>query len=600
MRKSFNLCLTVVLIFSSISIVTSRIDKIKVEASPILNKNMLFSASTTAAPTDPPFTAKPIVSTTATPTATLSSGDPTNPNETAHAKLVDIVLDKTQMTSSDTINIIAKFSEDTRFIKSVEAAFRPKGFDLSFPIKLIRDGNYFVANINSGVNSQPGTIYLYSVTVEFTNSNEPDIYVQKTNNDIDSNLYLPREQTFTIINDEYENNLPKVIDLKIDKELIENEGKINVTLTADDNKLGIQNIRVYFGNKEISSDYFAELSHSYFDEESQTEITYPENIYKGEIEIKKSNSVPGIFELSEIDITNVADNRIIYNSDPVYIDLPGYKELPLKASFKVINDDYDKTPPDLLYFGIDSSFIEGEPTRNISAYARIIDNWTCVGGSAIMSFMEENSSRNHTVSLGFDYTNQEDMMSVHEFSGNLNIYKDDAPGNFYLDTVMIKDRAGNTRIYKYNPSKEDLDKGVSPFSEKVSFTIDNTVEIAAPDKGINIDLKIDSKAYKLNGKSHENDVPPIIVNNRTMLPLRLISENLGAKVDWDAKTYTVTITKDGKVAKMQIGTPLENDMGTPFISNNRTYVPLRYISEQLGANLIWNKNDRTIKVYITD
>ena len=96
------------------------------------------------------------------------------------------------------------------------------------------------------------------------------------------------------------------------------------------------------------------------------------------------------------------------------------------------------------------------------------------------------------------------------------------------------------------------------------------------------------------GKEAKNDVPPIIVNNRTMLPARFVAENLGATVGWDGPTQKVTIKTDTTTIEMFIGKSEAYVNGiavtldsAPFIHGNRTYTPVRFIAENLGATVEW-------------
>lgn len=143
----------------------------------------------------------------------------------------------------------------------------------------------------------------------------------------------------------------------------------------------------------------------------------------------------------------------------------------------------------------------------------------------------------------------------------------------------------------------------------------------------------------INGNFVETDVPPIIENNRTLVPIRVISESLGCKVDWIPESQSVKIyhydENTGRVDKaffMNINVPTifdinleyfnskissaglsfkDLDLNTinfddiklnviekpldaaPVIRNNRTMVPIRAISEQLGVYVDWDPTNRT-------
>ena len=97
------------------------------------------------------------------------------------------------------------------------------------------------------------------------------------------------------------------------------------------------------------------------------------------------------------------------------------------------------------------------------------------------------------------------------------------------------------------------------------------------------------------------DVPPAIINGRTMVPMRVIFEAHGAGVYWDEYSYTVTaILWNGFVA-VRINDYLININGTrylmdvaPIIIGGRTLVPARFVSEALGSEVIWDEVSRTV------
>ncbi|CAH2214825.1 DUF5050 domain-containing protein [Tepidibacter aestuarii] len=92
------------------------------------------------------------------------------------------------------------------------------------------------------------------------------------------------------------------------------------------------------------------------------------------------------------------------------------------------------------------------------------------------------------------------------------------------------------------------------------------------------------------------EVKPIIINSRTLVPVRFISEALGAKVDWDGNTSTITVTSNDKVIKLKLGNKSININGNNHelevaaqSINGRTFIPLRALSDALGKQLFYDR-----------
>ncbi|TYA10563.1 copper amine oxidase N-terminal domain-containing protein [Paenibacillus faecis] len=90
-------------------------------------------------------------------------------------------------------------------------------------------------------------------------------------------------------------------------------------------------------------------------------------------------------------------------------------------------------------------------------------------------------------------------------------------------------------------------------------------------------------------------------NNRTLVPVRFIAEQMGAKVGWEPKTMTVPIERDDLHIVLTIGdsTALVNGKEVVFdskaiTSGGRTFVPLRFVSEALGAEVNWDSPTSTV------
>ena len=107
----------------------------------------------------------------------------------------------------------------------------------------------------------------------------------------------------------------------------------------------------------------------------------------------------------------------------------------------------------------------------------------------------------------------------------------------------------------------------------------------------------------INGQYIKFDQPPIIINGRTLVPLRAIFENLGATVDWDDKTQTVTAKRGTTTVSLTVGdnnlfvngNEISLDVPAQIISD-RTLVPIRAVSAALGGNVNWNPNSQTVEI----
>ena len=125
-------------------------------------------------------------------------------------------------------------------------------------------------------------------------------------------------------------------------------------------------------------------------------------------------------------------------------------------------------------------------------------------------------------------------------------------------------------------------------------------------------LKIDSKSisYTLKGEDgvKEIDVAPFIVNGSTMIPLRGLLELMGAEITWYGEDQSIDIDNGTFFIHLQIDNklvyvrhPIYGDirytlLSKPVISEGRTFIPLRFVSEQLGYNVSWNGDTQEITI----
>lgn len=118
---------------------------------------------------------------------------------------------------------------------------------------------------------------------------------------------------------------------------------------------------------------------------------------------------------------------------------------------------------------------------------------------------------------------------------------------------------------------------------------------------ISLQMKLNSTTITNNGVADKMDAAPYLSNNRTMVPIRFVAQYLGVgekEIKWDQTTKTATIIYNGKTLTMTVG---KTDAAAgldvaPEIKYNRTMVPLRYISEQLGCTVKWDQSTKEITI----
>lgn len=167
-----------------------------------------------------------------------------------------------------------------------------------------------------------------------------------------------------------------------------------------------------------------------------------------------------------------------------------------------------------------------------------------------------------------------------------------------------------TDIY-YNGSKEqwnsisisgeyndNLIGGNIHFSEQNTIASQPVTNIPA--------IQIDGIKVQVNGSYLSFDQPPVIINGRTLVPLRAIFEALGAEVEWEAETKSIMAFKGDIGVLMYIdsavmtkgivgGTAADITLDTaPTIINGRTMVPARAAAEAFGCSVNWDSSTKTV------
>jgi trimeric autotransporter adhesin len=156
------------------------------------------------------------------------------------------------------------------------------------------------------------------------------------------------------------------------------------------------------------------------------------------------------------------------------------------------------------------------------------------------------------------------------------------------------------RLYVVNPEQGQDEReatGRTAFDD-ITFLYESQ---AALDVKNQVKMAVNKKSLTVNGKGMTIDQAPIIIQERTMVPVRLLVEAMGGQVDWRDEDRRVTVRKGDHLIDMWIdnktlivdGNRIDYDVA-PMIVNDRTMLPLRLIAESLGWKVGWEDSSMSI------
>ena len=274
--------------------------------------------------------------------------------------------------------------------------------------------------------------------------------------------------------------------------------------------------------------------------------------------------------------------------------------------------------PDILYLGtLDGVYISKDGGVSWDAFSDL------PSGTIVYSIVSINDSSN-TIYLG---TNSGVYMSV--------VTQDNNPPNLQIISPQDNSKVSSPSLI-ISGVATDSESGIAKVtindinvqvSENSTFSFimtlspgENKIVIKAFDKAGNLTTKTltvyyakttvlilfvgSNKMITSDGEAITLDSPPVIVEGRTLVPIRPIIEKFGGSIAWDGGEHKVTIFLGNKAIEMWIDKPQarvdgvmtlidpNNSKVTPKIINDRTMLPVRFVSEQLGAKVDW---DGTLK-----
>ena len=169
---------------------------------------------------------------------------------------------------------------------------------------------------------------------------------------------------------------------------------------------------------------------------------------------------------------------------------------------------------------------------------------------------------------------------------------------YQLDKMTVKDKNNSTvKLKKVDDNEYTFTMPVGKVSVDATFVQKDAADDSnAAEAGKTIKLQIGSRIVNVDNEAVIYDAAPVIRNDRTLVPIRIITEALGGKVDWNGAAKEVTLSINDKEIKMTIGKMLEKYGVAPVIIDGRTFVPVRFVADELGANVAWDDATKTVTI----
>ena len=207
-------------------------------------------------------------------------------------------------------------------------------------------------------------------------------------------------------------------------------------------------------------------------------------------------------------------------------------------------------------------------------------------------FNEENRDFRNVVSLA-DITMKVDGVAVTEFARPLTL-------SFDVSGVASGTPIAGLRLESDHPSFF----GGARQGNTFTFRTDR-LSIYGVMSGITLDelrFGVGGSYFTVNATNYTRDsvsefIPPFIDNGRVLVPLRAIAESLRAQVEWDSTSWSVIMQLDDKTLILPIGTLVPGLDVPARIIDGKTFVPLRYVSEELGANVVWDGEKQAVYIF---
>lgn len=176
--------------------------------------------------------------------------------------------------------------------------------------------------------------------------------------------------------------------------------------------------------------------------------------------------------------------------------------------------------------------------------------------------------------------------------------------NVDLNGLNIAYPAKLKRVYVVNveEGQDERAKAGTVAFDNIAFTMPSkSSEVGLPTGTAS--LVLGQKSMTVNGTKKAIDAAPVLKNGTTYVPIKHVLDAFGGQASWDSKNQRITVVRGGKLIDLVVGQKefiingkRQSATVAPYVSGGRTLVPLRLVSEQLGLTVKWEQNTKTVTI----
>lgn len=190
-----------------------------------------------------------------------------------------------------------------------------------------------------------------------------------------------------------------------------------------------------------------------------------------------------------------------------------------------------------------------------------------------------------------------DLAKAIDWSGWKNV-------NVDLSGLNIAYPAKLKRVYVVNVEEGQDERamtGTVAF-DNIAFTMPSkSSEVGLPTGTAS--LVLGQKSMTVNGTKKAIDAAPVLKNGTTYVPIKHVLDAFGGQASWDSKNQRITVIRGGKLIDLVVGQKefilngkRQSATVAPYVSGGRTLVPLRLVSEQIGLTVKWEQKTKTVTI----